>query len=126
MTGFSAFVTELAGKRVELAKEMIPAIKRLGFFSNMSNPVIPPQWEITQNAATSLGIEAELLDVRRSEDVVPAFETALRNKHDVLLVGVDGVTQANARLIVEQAARARLPAMYASREFTDVGGLMTC
>jgi putative ABC transport system substrate-binding protein len=125
VTGFSAFVTELAGKRVELAQEMIPTIARLGFFGNMSNPVTPPQWEITKTAAASLGIEAELLDVRRSEDVVPAFETSVQRKLDVLLVSVDVVTQANAGSIVEQAARTKLPAMYASREFTDLGGLMT-
>ena len=69
MTGFSAFVTELAGKRVELAKEMFPGSLRVALLNNMSNPVIPPQWEETKKAARSLGIEAVLLDVRSAEDI---------------------------------------------------------
>ena len=53
-------------------KEGIPGVTQVGFFNNMSNPVIPPQWEQTQKAAPSLGIEAELLDVRSKEDI-PSF-----------------------------------------------------
>jgi putative ABC transport system substrate-binding protein len=44
VTGFSAFVTELAGKRVELLKEARPSISRIGFLQNLGNPVSPPQW----------------------------------------------------------------------------------
>jgi putative ABC transport system substrate-binding protein len=125
ITGFSAFVTELSGKRVELLKETFPGISRAGFLNNMSNPVIPPQWDLTKNAARSLGIHAELLDVRARDDVVRAFETATRLDLGALLVGVDAVTQANGPLIIDHAARTRIPAVYASREFVDAGGLMT-
>ena len=125
VTGFSAFVTELAGKRVELTKEIMPAISRVGFFNNMSNPVIPPQWEITKKAARSLGMQAELFDVRRAEDVPRAFEAAVQHKVGALLVGIDGVTQANRQLIIDHAARMKLPAIYAAKEFVDAGGLMT-
>jgi putative tryptophan/tyrosine transport system substrate-binding protein len=113
VTGFSAFVTELAAKRVELAKELLPDVSRVGFLNNMSNPVIPPQWEITIGAARSLGIAAVLLDVRRSEDVPRAFETAVQHKVNALLVGIDAVTQANLQEIIDHAARTRLPAIYA-------------
>src|SRR4029434_8876262 len=51
VTGFSAFVTELAGKRVELAKEAFPGSTRVALLNNMSNPIIPPQWEETEKAA---------------------------------------------------------------------------
>ena len=125
VTGFSAFTIELAGKRVELAKEVIANLSRLGFFSNMSNPVIPPQWDVTKEAARSLGIDARLLDVRSAEDMPRAIEEAVRANVGGLLVGVDAVTQANRHLIAEQAIRARLPAIYGSREFVDAGGLMT-
>ena len=125
VTGFSAFVTELAGKRVELAKEMMPAISRVGFFNNMSNPVIPPQWEVTKEAARSLGIGAELFDVRHADDVAGAFASAVRLNVGALLVGVDAVTQANRQRISDHAAQTRLPAIYASKEFVDAGGLMT-
>ena len=125
ITGFSAFVTELAGKRVELAREMFPGSLRVALLNNMSNPVIPPQWEETKKASRLFGIEAVLLDVRSTEDLARAFETALSQRVDVLLVGIDAVTQASRKHIAELAAKHRLPAIYASREFVDAGGLMT-
>src|SRR5262250_2216195 len=63
VTGLSAFVTELSGKRIELLKESFPSILRLGFMQNMGNPVSPPQWEATQVAARAFGVSAELFDV---------------------------------------------------------------
>ena len=66
VTGFSAFATELAGKRVELLKEARPSIARVGFLQNMGNPASPPQWEATRAAAKTLGLSAELFDVRNS------------------------------------------------------------
>ena len=73
LTGLSAFVTELSGKRIELLKEMFPAIARVGFLQNMENPVAPPQWEQTKAVATALGLSAELLDVRNENDLKRAF-----------------------------------------------------
>ena len=125
ITGFSAFVTELAGKRVELAKETFPGKSRVALLSNMSNDVTPPQWGETKKAARSLGLEAVLLDVRRMEDLAPAFERARGQRVDVVLVGIDAVTQANRKLIAELAAKHHLPTLCASREFVDAGGLMT-
>src|SRR5262250_2211145 len=54
VTGLSAFVTELAGKRVELIKEAFPSVVRIAFMQNMGNPVAPPQWEATAAAAKAL------------------------------------------------------------------------
>jgi putative ABC transport system substrate-binding protein len=125
ITGFSAFVTELSGKRVELLKEAVPGVARAGLINNMGNPVAPPQWDATQNAGRSLGIDVELLDVRARDDVLRAFETAARLSLGALLVGVDAVTQAHRQLIVDQAARQKIPVLYASKEFVDAGGLMT-
>src|SRR5262245_34904782 len=125
VTGLSALVTELWGKRVELMKEVLPDIARLGFFNNMSNPSIPPQWEETQKAARSLGIEVELLDVRSKEDIGRAFEKAARDRVDGLLVGIDAVTQQDRELITGLAEQQRLPTIYASREYVEAGGLMS-
>jgi putative ABC transport system substrate-binding protein len=125
VTGFSAFTTELSGKRVEILSEAFPSISRVGFLNNMSNPISPPQWEMTKTAARSLGIEAELLDVRTEDDVRRAFDAVVRLKLGALLVAVDAVTQAYGQLIVDHAARIKIPVLYASREFVDAGGLMT-
>jgi putative ABC transport system substrate-binding protein len=125
VTGFSAFVTELAGKRVELMKEVVPSVSRVGFFNNMSNPVIPPQWEETRKAARSLAVQAELLDVQSKEDIPRVFETAAQKRVDGLLVGVDALTQQHRALIARLAERQRLPTIYASREYVEAGGLMS-
>jgi putative ABC transport system substrate-binding protein len=124
VTGLSAFVTELAGKRVELVKELRPGRSIAAFFHNMGNPVVPPQWEETKKAAQTLGIEVSLLDVRTRDDIVGAFETATARHVDTLLVGIDGLIQENRQLIADLAAKHRLPAIYPSREFVDAGGLM--
>jgi putative ABC transport system substrate-binding protein len=91
----------------------------------MSNAVSPPQWEETKTAARSLGSEAELLDVRSRDDVGRVFETAVGRRIDALVVAFDGLFQANTQMIVELAARNRLPAIYVGREFIEAGGLMT-
>jgi putative tryptophan/tyrosine transport system substrate-binding protein len=64
VTGLSAFVNVMTSKRLELIRELVPTISRIALFANMSNAVAPPQWEETKTAAQSLGIDAELLDVR--------------------------------------------------------------
>jgi putative ABC transport system substrate-binding protein len=125
VTGLSAFVNEMTSKRIELIKELIPAMSRIALFANMSNPVSPPQWEDTKTAARSLGIQAELLDVQSRDDVGHAFETAVGQPVDALLVAFDGLFQANTQLIAELAVRHRLPAIYVGREFIEAGGLMT-
>ena len=123
VTGLSAAVTEIYPKRVHLLKELVPKATRLAVLFNMSNPALPPQWKEVEKAARSMGLEPLLLDVRKVEDLEPAFEAAVRQRADLLLVGIDTLTQANQRLIVDLAARRRLPAMYASTEFA--GGLMS-
>ena len=125
VTGFSAYVTELAGKRIELLKEAFPSIDRIGFMQNMSNPVSPPQWQATEAAAKSLGITAELLDVHTAQDLTDAFNRMAQMKNGALSVGIDVLTQAHADLIVRQAAQTRLPTAYPAREFVEIGGLMS-
>jgi putative ABC transport system substrate-binding protein len=121
VTGLSTMVTELYPKRVELLRALVPKAVRIAAVFNMSNPSIPPQWKEVEVAARSLGMRAQLLDVRKPEDLGPAFDVAVRQRADGLVVGLDTLTQANRQHIVELAATHRLPAIYASREF--VGGL---
>jgi len=89
---------------------------------NMHNPSSPPAWKEVETAARSLGIQPQLLDVRKAENLGPAFESAIRQRADALVVGQDTLTQANQRLIVDLATKHRLPAIYASMEFA--GGLV--
>jgi putative ABC transport system substrate-binding protein len=121
VTGLSAAVTEIFPKRVQLLRDLVPRAARIGALFNMSNPALPPQWREVEMAARSLGLEPILLDVRRPEDLALTFDSAARQRVDALIVGLDTLTQANQQIIVDLAARRRLPAIYASMEF--VGGL---
>jgi putative ABC transport system substrate-binding protein len=124
MTGLVTFSTDLTAKRIDLIKGLVPTLARVALLHNMGNPVGPPEWEETKMAARALGLQAELLDVRRQDDIDRAFEAAVRQHVDALLVGIDGLTQTFQRTIVDLAARNGLPAIYPARDFVDVGGLM--
>ena len=122
ITGLSAVVTELYAKRVQLLRDLVPRAARIAALFNMSNPALPSQWKEVEIAARSLGLQSQLLDVRKPEDLAPAFDAAIRHRADVLVVGLETLTLTNQQLIVDLAAKHRLPAMYASTEFT--GGLV--
>jgi ABC-type uncharacterized transport system substrate-binding protein len=123
ITGVITFSTELTAKRIEIIKELVPNLSRVALLHNMSNPAVPPEWEETKTAARSLGLQAELLDVRSQEDLGRAFELAVRQHVDALVIGADGLTQTHQQTIVDLAARNRLPAVYPAREFVEAGGL---
>ena len=125
VTGLSAFVTELVAKRVELLKEVLPRIARLALLDNMSNASVPPQWEETKRAARALGIEPQLLDVRKPEELDRAFDAAVAQRADALSIGNDSVVIASRRRVAELAEKFRLPTIYATREFVDSGGLLS-
>ncbi len=69
ITGMTTFSTELTAKRIELLKELVPKLSRVALLHNMGNPAAPPEWEETKTAALSLGLQAELLDVRNQGDL---------------------------------------------------------
>ena len=123
ITGLSAAVTEIYPKRVELLRELVPRAARIAGLFNMGNPALPPQWKEVEMAARSLGIaapaarRAKRLKIWSRRSMPPA-----RQRADALVVGLDTLTQANQRLIVDLAAKHRLPAIYASTEFA--GGLV--
>src|SRR5262245_14599798 len=125
VTGLSAFVTQLTQKRIELLKEIAPNITRVGLIDNITNASVPAQWDETKLAAQKFGIEALMFDVRKPEDIPPSFEAALARKVDALTVGNDSVVLASRSMIIELAAKHRLPAVYASREYADAGGLIS-
>src|SRR5215213_10242521 len=123
-TGVITFSTELTAKRVEILKELVPGLSRFALLHNMGNPAARPEWEETEAAARSLGLEAELLDVRSKDDLSRAFERALRQQIGGLVVGADGITQLHQQMIIDFVDRHRLPAVYPAREYVGAGGLI--
>jgi putative ABC transport system substrate-binding protein len=124
ITGLSGYTTDLEAKRAQLIKDFVPGAVRIAGLYNMGNPVAPPQWNRVQMAARKLGIELQLLDIRKAEDIAPAFDAATAQRVDALVVGIDALTQENRTLIARLAADHRLPAIYVSREYIDAGGLI--
>lgn len=125
VTGLEPFASELGPKRVELLRETIPGITRIGVLGDMTNAAVPPFWKEIESTARSLGIEAQLLDVRKPEDLGPAFEFAIRQRAGALVVAIDALVHVNRTAIVALAAKHRLPAIYAGKDFVDAGGLMS-
>lgn len=125
ITGVTTFSTELTAKRIELLRELAPNCRRVALLHNMGNPAAPPEWDETQRAARSLGLAAELLDVRTQGDLGRAFELAVRNHVDAVLVGADGLVEMHRHRILDLAAHYRLPAAYHAREFVVAGGLVS-
>src|SRR5262249_25789255 len=109
VTGLSNFNVEIYAKRLELLKELLPRLTRIAGLFNMGNPVLPIQWKEVERSARSLGVKPQLLDVRRPDDLPRAFDAAAKERADALIVALDGLTQANLRLIAELAAKHRLP-----------------
>jgi len=124
ITGVTTFSTELTAKRIELLKEMVPNLSRVALLHNMGNPAAPPEWEETKRAARALGLHAELLDVRSQGDLSRAFELAVRQHVDALVIGADGLIQMHQRTILDLVDRNTLPAAWPAREFVEAGGLV--
>jgi putative ABC transport system substrate-binding protein len=125
ITGLSAFVTELEAKRFQFLTELLPGMKRVWSLDDINNPADAGNFEEMQKAARPLAIGVQRVDLGNPPDLGRAFEVAIRERVDAIRVNVNSITRANQQLIVELAAKHKLPAIYATREFVDKGGLMS-
>ena len=123
VTGLSVQSDELAGKRIELLREVVPGLRRLAIMGNVDNPLVALEMTEVQ-AAGKLGLEVDTLEIRRPQDIAPAFE-ALKGRADALYVCTDGLMNANRIPINILAVGARLPTMHGSRDYVEAGGLMS-
>ena len=125
ITGLSSVMTDLSAKRLELLREIVPGVPKIAVVMNMSNAALLPQWQETETAARSLGLQVQLFDVRRVDDLQTAFEAAKKQRRNALIVGQDGLIQANSKHVVELAARHLLTTIYSSSEYVELGGLIS-
>ncbi len=125
VTGLATFARSLTSRRLALLKELVPKAGRVGQLLNTSNPANAAQWKETEGIARALGMVAVLLDVREPQDFNRAFDTAVSEKVDGLLVNVDALIVEHRRAVSEFAAKHKLPAVYSDRDFVEVGGLLS-
>jgi putative ABC transport system substrate-binding protein len=124
VTGLSVQNTDLAGKHLELLRDLIPDLRRLAIMANVNNPASLLEMRAVQEAARTIGFEVAALEIRRAEDISPAFEV-LKGHVDALYVCIDTVLFSNRIRISTLAIGARLPTMLSNREFVAAGGLMS-
>ena len=124
VTGLSAQSTDLAGKRVEILREIFPDVRRLAIIGNVEYSATVLEMGEAQAAARTLGLEVVRSEIRRAEDIAPAFE-ALKGVAQALYVCPDATINANHARIYTLALGARLPTMHGLREYVEAGGLMS-
>jgi putative ABC transport system substrate-binding protein len=123
-TGLSILSADLAGKRLELLREFMPDLRRLAIMGNVGNPFVVLELGEVQAGAGTLGLEALPLEIRRAQDISPAFE-ALKGRAQALYVCTDALANANRIRINILAVGARLPTMHGYRDYVEAGGLMS-
>jgi putative tryptophan/tyrosine transport system substrate-binding protein len=122
VTGLSFMPSQLAGRRLELLKEVIPAISRVALLRNLD-------WEGStkeiESVAHSLSVQIQFLDVKKPEEIANAFSAAVRGKAEAITLGSHAMFVLNRTRIVELAAKSRLPVIYNRSEFVEAGGFMS-
>jgi putative tryptophan/tyrosine transport system substrate-binding protein len=124
VTGLSLQFTDLAGKRLELFREVIPRLRRLAIMANVSSHAAVLEMHEIQTTARTLGLEVSTIEIRRAEDIAPAIE-ALKGRADALYICGDPLLNTNRIRLNTLAVAARLPTMHPFREHVEAGGLMS-
>jgi ABC-type uncharacterized transport system substrate-binding protein len=124
VTGLSIQAPDLAGKRLELLREIFPDVRRLAIIGNVEYAATVLEMGEAQAAARTLGLEVVRSEIRRAEDIAPVFE-ALKGGADALYVVGDLLVNTNRARIRTLAMGARLPAIYNAKEHVEAGGLMS-
>jgi ABC-type uncharacterized transport system substrate-binding protein len=124
VTGLANLVSDTGGKKLEYLREVIPGLRRFAIMANVGNPASVLDMREAQATARTLGLEVTTSEIRRAEDIAPAFE-ALKDRADALYLCPDPLMNTNRARINILAVGARLPTMHGVREYVEAGGLMS-
>jgi putative tryptophan/tyrosine transport system substrate-binding protein len=124
VTGLSLQATDIASKRLELLREAVLHLRRLAIMSDAGYPAARQEIGEVQSAARTLGLEVAPHEIQRAEDIAPVFE-ALKSQADALYVVDDALLFTNSTQISTLALGARLPTIFATRQYVKAGGLMS-
>jgi putative ABC transport system substrate-binding protein len=123
-TGLSIISSDLSGKRLELLKEVVPALSLVAVLLNTTNPTSKFELRETETAAQVLGMRIQPIEISPERNLEEGFATTMTSPQS-LIVLTDPIFFSQRSKIVELASRSRLPAMYFFREFVTAGGLMS-
>ncbi len=124
ITGLSTQTPDLAGKRIELLREVLPDLRRLAVIANVGYAPSVKEIDQVREMANKLKLEVEAPEIRRAQDIVPAFE-ALKSGPQAIYVCPDALINANHARINILAVGARLPTIHPFRDYLEAGGLMS-
>ena len=124
-TGFTSFSYDIAGKWLELLKEIAPGMARVGVLRDPNLTAGVGQWSAIQTAAPSFGLETSPINLRGAAELEQAMATFARQPNGGLVVTSSGLAVYHRATIVAQAAKLKLPAIYYSRPFVSAGGLIS-
>ena len=124
ITGLSLQQSDIVGKKLELLREILGHFQKLAVTGNVANPGSALEIEEVTKAAGKLGINIITLELRRAEDITPAFE-ALNGRAEALYVSTDPLVLSNVDRINALALDARLPTIYNGKEYLASGGLLS-
>jgi putative tryptophan/tyrosine transport system substrate-binding protein len=125
MTGLSSATPDLAAKQLQLLKETVPGLTRVGFLSNPGAPAGALALGETERAAAMLGVKVQPIELRKAEELDDAFTVLARAQAKGLIVFADPLTFTLRQRIVQTAAHRGLPTVSGSREFVDAGAMMS-
>ncbi len=124
VTGLSIQQTDLASKRIELLKEVVPGLRHLAITANVGSASSLKDARQAEATARALGLEVEILEIRAADDFGPVF-ASVKGRYDAIYVVGDPLVNTNRLRIGALALAARVPTIYGLREFVEAGGLMS-
>jgi putative ABC transport system substrate-binding protein len=124
ITGLSNQSTDVAAKRLDLLREIIPGLRRLAIIADIDNPESVIELREVQMTAAKAGIEVIVLGIRTDQDVASAF-ASLNGRAEALYVTADPLVNTNRAQIHTSSVAARLPTIYNAKEFVEAGGLLS-
>jgi putative tryptophan/tyrosine transport system substrate-binding protein len=125
LTGINFLSAELAAKRLELLRELLPAATRIPVLVNPTGPNSESTLREAQSAAREIGLEIQILNASTSREINVAFASFVRERPDALFVDIDPFFTSRRVQLVQLASHYRVPATYPGRQFAEVGGLIS-
>ena len=126
LTGINIFNGELTAKRLGLLRELVPAAIRVAVLVNPANAVIAETTlRDVEPAARAIGLQTQVLNAGTSREITAAFATFVSERPDALFVGPDPLFSSRRVQLAQLATYHRVPAIFATREIAEVGGLMS-
>jgi putative tryptophan/tyrosine transport system substrate-binding protein len=125
VTGFTTIAAVLAGKRMELLKEIVPKLSRVAIMWELKNPGSEQSWKESQLPAQQLGLQIHSVEVSSADDFESAFTKASKSGSGALAVTLSGLFSSHQKQIVSLATKRRIPTIYTRGEFVENGGLMS-